>query len=202
MMYSNYEKILTNGYSNFELAMRNDSKIRDMFCEIAIILCNSTRTPTFEKIKIIDSNDFDLDKLSNKMKAPNTLLVDEIFYEDDPYELYIPINELAYSLSKENNEKNLWDTIYWIEWILQYSKQYFKINNDVLKVTQRNIKVNQTHRKDFIWLVWDVLLNKSLVYYEIQKKIIQSLFQLFTINYKPGFKDKRKHLIFLLVRSL
>ena len=126
------------------------------------------------------------------MKAPNTLLVDEIFYEDDPYELYIPINELAYSLSKENNEKNLWDTIYWIEWILQYSKQYFKINNDVLKVTQRNIKVNQTHRKDFIWLVWDVLLNKSLVYYEIQKrsfKVCSSCLQSITSQ----VLDKRKH---------
>ena len=202
MMYMNYEKILANGYTNYELAMRNDSKVRDIFCEISIILCNSTRTPTFEKIKIIDTNDFDLDKLSCKMKAPNTSYVDAIFHDDDPYELYIPINELAYSLSKENDQKNLWTTIYWIEWILQYSKQYIKTNDDVLKVSQRKIKVHQSHRKDFIWLIWDVILNKDMVNYEIQKKIIQSLFNLFVTNYKPGYKDKRKHLIFFACKVI
>ena len=202
MMYANYEKILANGYTNYELAMRNNNKIRDIFCEITIILCTSTRTPTIEKIKIIDTNDFYLEKLSSKLKAPNTTYVDKLFYDDDPYELYIPINELAYSLSKENNQKNLWNTIYWVEWILQYSKQYFKINNDVLRVSQRKINVNQTHRKDFIWLIWDVVLNKSLAYHEIQSKIIQSLFKLFTVNYKPGNKDKRKHLIFFACRVI
>ena len=202
MVYTNYEKILANGYTNYELAMRNNSKVRDIFCEIAIILCSSTRTPTFEKIKIIDSNDFDLEKLSNKLKAPNTSFVDIIFQDDDPYELYIPINELAYSLSKENGEKNLWNTIYWVEWILQYSKQYFKKYDDVIKVTQRKINVNQTHKKDFIWLIWDVILNKSLVYFDIQKKIIQSLFKLFLINYKPGSKEKRKHLIFFACKVI
>lgn len=202
MMYNNYEKVLSNGYTNYELAMRNDSEVRNIFCEIAIILCKSTRTPTFEKIKIIDSNDFNLNKLSNKMKATDTLFVDELYHDDDPYELYIPINELAYSLSKENNQKSLWNTIYWIEWILQYSKQYSKNNEDVLKISQRKVDVNQVYRKDFIWLIWDVLLNKKLVYYEIQRKIIQSLFNLFTVNYKPGHKDKKKHLIFFACKII
>ena len=196
MMHGNFTKILTNGYTNYELAMRNNNEIRELFCEICVIMCSSSRTPTLEKIKIIDANDFDIEKLSSKLKAPNTSYVDGIFYEDDPYELYIPINELAYSLSKENEQKNLWNTIYWIEWILQYGKRYSKKYDELLKISQRKIQVNQACRTDFVWIIWDVILNKSLVEYEIQSKIVCGLFNVFMINYKPGSKEKRKHLIF------
>lgn len=202
MVYKNYRKILTNGYVNYELAMRNNFEIRKLFCEIVIILCNAEKTPTLEKIKIIDTNDFDLEKIENKLKAPNTTYVDNILYEDDPYELYIPINEFAYSLSKDNDQKNLWNTIYWIEWLLQYSKKHLKKYDEILKISQRNVPVLQTYRKDLIWILWDVILNKSFIYYEIQNKILQSLFNLFVINYKPGCKDKRKHLLFFACKII
>ena len=40
----------------------------------------------------------------------------DIFKEDDPKELYIPINELIYSLT----EKNIIDVYFWYEWIIEY----------------------------------------------------------------------------------
>ena len=97
------------------------------------------------------------------MKAPNTSYVDKIYYQDDPYEFYIPINELAYSLNKDNKEKNLWNTIYWIEWLLQYSKVYNKKYEETLQITRRNVNVPESSKKDFIWLLWDIILDKDLV---------------------------------------
>lgn len=202
MIYNKYVNILSNGYTNYELAMRNNHEIRKLFCEMTMILCQSIRTPTLEKIKIIDTNDFDLDKIVNKLKAPNTGFVDNIFYSDDPYELYIPVNELAYSLSKENIQKNLWNSIYWIEWILQYGKQYYKNYDELLKISTRNINVHPSFKKDFIWIIWDVLLDKSLVDLEIQKKIINSVFNIFIINYKQGTKEKRKQLFFFACKVI
>ena len=74
-------------------------------------------------------------------------------------------------------------------------KKYSKERGNVLKSTYRNIKVDSSYRKDIIWIIWDVIFfytNKT----QLQKKIMQSLFELFCSNFKPGSKQKHKHLIY------
>ena len=40
---NNFKEIVNNGYINNELRMRNNSKIRKLFCEIMCILCDSKK---------------------------------------------------------------------------------------------------------------------------------------------------------------
>ena len=73
---------------------------------------------TYQNVKLHKEEQFDLTNISNKFKAPNVNYLNDIFKEDDPKELYIPINELIYSLT----EKNIIDVYFWYEWIIEYEK--------------------------------------------------------------------------------
>tara|TARA_B100000424_G_scaffold20557_2_gene14640 strand:- start:283 stop:1443 length:1161 start_codon:yes stop_codon:yes gene_type:complete len=196
--HQEFVKVYRAGYVNHELLLRNNTLCRNILCEIVNVLCYSPKQPTMQKFIVMSTNDFSLDNLTSKLAAPNDKFITDIFKEDDPIELFIPLNELSYSLSifdKNNNcKENLWNSLYWFEWILQYEK-YSKERGNVLKSTYRNIKVDSSYRKDIIWIIWDVIFfytNKT----QLQKKIMQSLFELFCSNFKPGSKQKHKHLIY------
>ena len=55
--------------------------------------------------------------------------IDNVFKDDDPKELLIPLNELIYNL--ENN--NIIDTCYWFEWILEFENICKKKKKKCLK---------------------------------------------------------------------
>ena len=196
--HQEFVKVHRAGYINHELLLRNSSLCRKILCETVIILSQSPKQLLMQKFITMNDNDFSLDNLTSRLSAPNDKFITDIFKDDDPIELFIPLNELTYNLSlvvkNNNNKETLWNCLYWFEWILQYEK-YSKDRGNVLKSTYRSIKVDSLHRKDVIWIIWDVIFfysNKT----KLQKKITQSLFELFCINYKPGSKQKHKHLLY------
>ena len=79
--------------------MRNNDKIRKIFGEIMCILCDAKRKHSFDNIKI-KKEDFDMTQMTDRFKAPTTEFAKEIFLKDDPQELYIAMNELAFNISK------------------------------------------------------------------------------------------------------
>lgn len=116
MRYNNFVTILHNGYNTNTLPMRNNKKIRKLFAEIICILCFSNKKHTYSEVKLNKSEEFDLTNISSKFKAPNMHYLDNVFKDDDPKELLIPFNELIYNLVN----KNIIDTCYWYEWIIEY----------------------------------------------------------------------------------
>lgn len=85
--------------------LRNNLKIRRLFCEIISILSFSNKKHNYNNIKLNKKEDFDLINISKKFKAPNTTYIENIYKNDDPKELFIPINELIFSI----NDKNIVD---------------------------------------------------------------------------------------------
>ena len=136
LRFQNFKSIITGGYIGNELPMRNNEKIRTLFGEIITILCLSPKRHGFDIIKISKDNDFNLSVLQNRFKAPNTTYANNIFKKEDPKELFISINELAYHLSKES--RNLVDACFWIEWIIEY-EVICKQQKKVLKCERREI---------------------------------------------------------------
>ena len=116
MRFRQFKEIVQNGYIDNELSLRNNIQIRILFGEICVILCNATKNLGFEMIKI-KPEEFNIPTLTNKFKAPNIKFIEKIFRENDPKEIFIPLNEFAYQL--ESN-KNFLDSCYWIEWIIEY----------------------------------------------------------------------------------
>ena len=114
MRFDNFISILNTGYSAKVLLARNNDKLRKIFSEIICILCFSIKKHNFQNIKLNKEEEFDVTNISSKFKAPNVNYIEAIFKDDDPKELFIPINELIYNLSI----KNIIETCFWYEWII------------------------------------------------------------------------------------
>lgn len=218
MRYNNFISILQNGYAKDMLAMRNNEKIRKLFCEIICVLCYSSKKNVISDVKLDKNNSFDLTCMSEKFKAPNVTYIEEILKEDDPKELIIPINELIFNLIN----KNIINVYYWYEWIIEYENICKKKKKKCVCENRSFAPSGNTH--DIIWIIWDILfyysdpniLNKKYniiddaintntnantnintnTYANLKHKIIKNLFELFIIKYNNTVKKKRKYIIY------
>ena len=191
-----FKDIVRNGFVGNEIRMRNNDKIRRMFCEIMCILCDAKRKHGFVDIKIT-KEDFDMTLMTERFKAPSIKYAEEIFMKDDPKELFVAINEFAYNISEEN--KNLVTACYWIEWILEF-ENVCKIKKGKCKCERRtNIQVENKFQMEIVWMIWDIFLMESRKRSKIFQKIINALLTLFTLKYTSGTHKKRKYILYFIV---
>lgn len=183
------------------MLLRNNQTIRKLTSEISTVLALSPKSHVFNitKIKQIE---FDLTKLTDKLKAPNTTFALNVMKETDPEELIIPINEFAFSLTTEGS--NTIFATFWFEWTMAYLKKCKKKNN-ILKCEIRGYLDDTIHvqsSSDIIWIFWDAIMYESNKRTEITKKIINSLRSIFMFNYSSCRLTKRKMIIYLCIEIL
>ena len=196
---SHFKDIVNNGYSDNELRMRNNTKIRRLFCEIMCILCDAKRKHSFDSVKI-KKEDFDLTQMRDKFKAPSNKFAQDIFLNEDPKELLPAINELAYNVSEEG--KNIMNACYWLEWIMEFDS-ICKTKKEKIACERRNFsQVNTKFQKEIIWIVWDLFLFQSAKRSKFIKKTMDSLFSLFTLRYIPGCQKKRRNILYFAISLL
>lgn len=199
MRINDFKTILNNGYSEYMLSLRNNNKIRLIFCEIMCVLCDAKRRHSFDNVKI-KTADLNLITIKDKFKAPSTEYGEEVFTSEDPKELFPFINELAYSVSMSGN--NQISACYWIEWLFEY-EQRCKALKEKLFCERRNFAmVDPKCQKDVIWIIWDIFLKESQKKSKIIQKIINSLLNLFCLKYTSGCHKRRKNLMYLAISIL
>ena len=196
---NNFKELVNNGYTNNELRLRNNRKIRHLFCEIMCVLCDAKRKHSFDNIKIKKA-DFDMTQMTDRFKAPNVTYAQDIFLKEDPKELFVAINELAYNIS--NDGKNIINACYWIEWITEF-ENICKNRKEKCKCERRpKIPVDSKNQMDIIWIVWDIFLKEANKRSKIIVKIVNSLLNLFTLKYTSGCNKKRKYILYFVVSLL
>jgi hypothetical protein len=201
LRFNNFKTIITNGYIGNELALRNNEKIRKLFAELVGILCISKKKHAFESLAIKDKKDFDITNLTNKLKAPNINFAENIFYENDPKEIFIAINEFSYHISKSS--KDITNACYWFEWIIQF-QQICKNKKIKCECERRTFApVDEKFQMNIIWIIWTALIAESKKKSNtLYNKVIKSLLNLYCIRYSPGINKKRKYIIYYAISFL
>lgn len=196
---NDFKNILNGGYTDSELKLRNNNKIRRLFAEVICVLCLSKRKNSYDPPKIKDT-EYNSINLTHKLKAPSVDYANKIFKKDDPKELFISINELAWHIDKSN--KNSSEAYYWIEWILGF-ENICKKNKSIKSIaSRREAPVESKFQRDIIWLVWDVIFQESKKHPEGLQKIIESLLNLFSARFSPGSKKRRKTMLYFAISLL
>jgi hypothetical protein len=196
---NNFNDIVNNGYVNLELRMRNNDRIRKLFCEIMCVLCDAKRRHTFDNIKI-KKEDFDMTQMKDRFKAPNVNYAEEIFKNEDPKELFVAVNELAYNVSQDG--KNSICACYWLEWISEYETICKNKKEKCICERRSFMPVNSKNQMDIIWIIWDIFLNESKKRNKLINKIITAILNLFSLKYTNGCHRKRKYLLYFVVSLL
>jgi len=195
----NFKEIVNNGYVDSELRMRNNDKIRRLFCEIMCILCDAKRKHSFDTVKI-KKEDFDMTQMRDKFKAPSNKYIEGIFLDEDPKELFPAINEVAYNVSEEG--KNTMNACYWLEWIMEF-ETICKGKKEKIFCERRNFsQVDTKSQKDIIWMVWDLFLVESNKRSKFIKKTMDALLTLFTLRYNTGCQKKRRNILYFAISLL
>jgi hypothetical protein len=195
---SQFKEIIRNGYSQRMLSMRNNQKIRRMFCEIMCALCESNKKHSFDDIKI-KKEEFDLTNMTDRFKAPSIEFADAVFRKDDPKNLFIAVNEFAYNVSTDI--KNSVGACYWIEWILDFEQVCKTKKEKCVGERRASMPVDDGRQMDIVWIIWDILIIQAQQN-KIIHKIVMSLLTLFSLQYTNACARRRKYILFCVVELL
>lgn len=195
----NFKEIVSNGYSDDELRMRNNDRVRRLFCEIMCILCDAKRRHSFDTIKI-KKEDFDITQIHDKFKASCNKYAESILLDEDPKELFPAINELAFNISEES--KNLMSACYWLEWIIEF-ESICKTKKEKICCERRVFaQVDSKLQKDIIWIIWDLFKTEAAKRSKLVKKTMDALLSLFSLKYTTGCHKKRKNILYFAISIL
>jgi len=188
-IYKRYCKFL-DYYIKFEnkLELRNNQVIRNMFCEICVVICNSLKLKPLGFSKITQ-NDFNLNFLGSKMKADRETYVSNKLKFGDPTEMKIIMNEFNYCLNTKNYEL----CNYWISWALEFEKKNTKKNKLYVCGLREIDNIDNKYKNDLCWFIWEIILKESLKLPNNISENIQALYKLYKYDFKPSQKGRKSY---------
>jgi hypothetical protein len=193
---TNFKDIISNGYIDQELRLRNSDKMRKLFCEVMCVLCEAKRRHCYAEVKV-KKEDFDLTHMTERFKAPNVKFAEDIFLKDDPKELFIAANEFAFNLSETG--KNCVNACYWMEWIIEF-ENICKQKKEKFKCERRVFAdVDPKCQMDIIWIIWDIFLEEAAKRNTLVQRIVNSALNIFCLRYRTGCHKKRRLIMYFII---
>jgi len=169
--------------------IRNNPDVRSLICEVAgtLALCRKQKPLAFPKI--VPEHDFQQITIQEHLKAPSSNYGRSVALGEDPLEMYVPINELVYSLSPETQDSMR--ALYWTAWILKYTSQQKKEKRDVVCAYRGNEFVDDAFGRHPVWMLWSAVLQAGK-----NSPHIDALFKMYCLRWNIG-KLKSKQLFLL-----
>ena len=178
-----------------EIKLRNNPKLRTLFAEIISILCISKKNNCMENYTIKSNDDFNINYLKCKLKAPNTDYGKLIFKDEDPREIFIAINEFMYHISEDSKDK--FYACYWLEWIIKFDINC-RISKKNCECERRNFAiVDDKYQKNIIWMIFEGIFHTNENTFI--NEILNSLLSLFCLKYKFSTNKSNKYLIYFAI---
>ena len=198
--FTAFKNIVANGYIGQELRLRNNSKIRELFSEVIMVLCYANKKHSYTVVSIKKDEDFNMTSLTAKLQAPHVDFASGIFKKSDPKELFIAINEFCYHISSSNSGV---DACYWLEWIMEFEKRCKKQKNHCLCERRTYPTVQEKYQMDSIWIIWEALLHVCKTTENlVVMKIMNALLEIYCIHYSAGIKRRRRFILYFAVSLL
>ena len=185
-------KVLAKSVQKDDIELRNNSEIRNMFCELVIIICKSNSKTCLHEKKV-KQDELNIEVISKKFQARNFSYISNVFMEGDPREIYMALNEFAYHLSPESNNYNM--ACYWFEWIHTFD-EYCRKKKQKIACLPRNFTVVQKGKSDIVWCIWNCLINRSQQLGKGVEKMMNCLCDLYQLKYDHNISKKRKMVIY------
>lgn len=212
--YLKWDNIVSNQHFEKEkvLLLRNHPEIRNLLVEMVTILTIS-RKRKIENLPKVKKNDFVVQIFQSKLEAPDSNIISSVLKENDPSEVRIAVNEMAFHIKKKNMTKAL----YWLCWLVEWDKMNVKRYNK-FEVDDRHVKgVSYKYSKNLVWLIWDVInyLRKhnhlmdfsneytidSNIDFNINKQI-DALWNMYIHNFTQGQRCRKLHLIIWAIKYM
>ena len=194
-LISSYEKFapIESQYSVLQMTdIRNNVQARQLVCETAasVALTRKHKLIPLPKIKV--EHDFNQVTLQENLRSPSSNYAKHIVREDDPVDIYIPLNELTYCLRPES--RDLTRALYWIAWILKFASQYKKQTKVAFDCSFRSNKyIDSSYSRNEVWLIWDVI-NDSVRMSPQQGVLlpyIDALYKIHCLRWSPSVLKNR-----------
>jgi len=196
-MYERFSEYETR-YSVVNMTeIRNNHEARLLLCEVgaSLALCRKAKLPSLPRIK--PEHDFTPVVIQENLKSPTSIYARAIMKQEDPMELYVPTNELAYCLRAETRDSAR--ALYWISWILAYSAK-FKLDNKkhLICAYRSNEYVEEKYLRSPIWIIWSVIHEtvRTSPQTGLLTPFIDCLYKMYCLRFSQG--DLKKRLPFLI----
>ena len=191
---------------NIVLILRNSQMIRNLFFDVIVTLCTSSKTKKYDLNPKINNDDFDFHNLRKRLSATMNILPEGIIHFNDPEELKIFINEFYFHL--KNPLVGYEKCCYWVLWLVKWDDLHKK-KKTPWQVDARDVPLKDNLKRDVIWVLWECILdeikcrknkNDSNIYL-LEKQII-SLYKLYLHNYSVGKRNTRLPYIYMAIGLL
>jgi len=172
--------------------MRNNIPVRQMVCEAAATVALTRKHKLMSLPTIKPEHDFQQVTITENLKAPSSNYVRHLLKEDDPMDLYVSLNEMAYCLRPE--ARDFTRAIYWMSWILKFASVFKQTNKRPLECSYRpNPYIDQSHGRHVVWIFWDIVQNasRSSPQAGVLNPYIDALYKLHCLRWNPSVMKAR-----------
>jgi hypothetical protein len=172
--------------------MRNNIPVRQMVCEAAATVALTRKNKLMSLPTIKPEHDFQHVTIQENLKAPSSNYVRHLLKEDDPLDLYVSLNELAYCLRPES--RDFTRALYWISWILKFSSVYKLTNKVPLECSYRpNPYIEDENAKHVIWVFWEIVQSsaRSSPQAGVLAPYVDALYKLHCLRWNPSVLKSR-----------
>jgi hypothetical protein len=191
-LYEKFAEIQSNYSLESITQIRNNHQARNIICDsvASLALCRKSILPKLPKITV--EKDFNTQTLRDNLRAPSANFASHIMRPQDLLDLNIPINELYYCLTPDI--RDFTRALYWISWILKYSKIYQR--EQKLKSvchTRPNAYIANRHCNLPIWLIWELIedIASKSPQSTILNPYIDALFKIYCLRWSPGTQKSK-----------